>query len=135
MPTCESSDLRVFVVIDVLFPLLNDPDMVDEDDDTVAGSSDLDRGLPGPRLTTGAGGGIVDVKEVVVVDDDLPSHETLARLEEEVRCLGDGDCDESLVVTAVESEPFSPFFFLVVKVMGLSSVYMTVGFRCLFDTL
>ena len=116
-------------MIGALFPLLNDPDTMDDDDDgTVAGSSDLDLGLPGPRLT---GGGITEVKEVVVVDDDLPSHETLARFEDGTSCLGDGDCDESL---AVESEPFSPFFFLVVNVMGLSSVYMTVGFRCLFDT-
>ena len=82
----ESNDIRAdaVVVIDVLLPLLNDPDMADEDD-TIAGSSDLDRGLPGPRFTSGAGGGIVDIKELVIVDDDLPSHETLARFEEDSR--------------------------------------------------
>jgi hypothetical protein len=107
---------------------MDDFPLSDPESDTTGGSSDLDRGgLPGPRL--GAGGGIVDA-------GNLPSQETLARFDDS-RYLGGGDCDESLVLTAaVEGVlwSFSPFFFLVVNVMGLSSEYMTVGFRCLFDT-
>jgi hypothetical protein len=91
-------------------------------------------GLPGPRFTTGGGGGI-DIDASIV---DHESTETTAAADA-AAAFGDGlegdALGETFVASFVSSTVVCPFFFFVVKVVGLSSVYIVVGVRCLLGRL
>ena len=76
-------------------------------------------GRPGPRLLLGGG----------IDDDRLNEDDFVSSREDQVDFLLP-DEDEDGGVGVPEDSPFSPFFFLVVNVLGLSSVYIVVGVRC-----
>jgi len=84
-------------------------------------------GLPGPRFITGGGGGI-DI-DSSGTDHDGESSDKYP--------VGDAleDDDNREKFSSLSSPSFCPFFFFVVKVVGLSSVYIVVGVRCLFGRL
>ena len=146
----EESGITVLVVV-VLFVVAYDDVDVDDDAaiaaaaaalfdfppgrDSIIFSADFRLGgLPGPRFTTGGGGGI-DIDASIV---DHESTETTAAADAAAD-FGDGlegdALGETFVASFVSSTVVCPFFFFVVKVVGLSSVYIVVGVRCLLGRL
>lgn len=83
-------------------------------------------GLPGPRLLLG--GGIDDER----LDDEDGGFSSIRAGQGEAFLLPpeEGTDDTAGGVTSDVASLLSPFFFLVVNVLGLSSVYIVVGVRC-----
>lgn len=144
----EESGITVLVVVVLFVVAYDDVDVDDDDDaaiaaaaaalfdfppgrDSIIFSADFRLGgLPGPRFTTGGGGGI-DIDASIV---DHESTETTAAADA-AAAFGDGLEGDALGETFVSSTVVCPFFFFVVKVVGLSSVYIVVGVRCLLGRL
>ena len=109
----------VVVVVDDVFP----PLLVNDLDDDDGGSYDfllllVDGGLPGPRFN-----GCILLLSSKETDD----HDDLFFIG--FGCGGNGS--EACSCSSL----FFPFFFLVVNVIGLSSVYIVVGVLCLLGRL